>query len=250
MKVLVVIDSFGLGGAENLLAVLAGAAPAADLELHVASLTPPSMGRLALQPVLEQAGLQTSFLDVPRLAHPSAAWRVAHAIRSTGADVVHAHLGYSAILAPPAARMLGRGSVATLHHVPGREVGRERFKERLSLEIPGRLGTLVFVSDASRAGFARIAPERSSWRTVHNGIDDALRPRARRAVGGTRPSSRRAAGDRGRGPAAAQGPRGRGGGMGAGRVPGRRAPTCWWWVRERNVAGSRPTSRGADWGAG
>jgi glycosyltransferase involved in cell wall biosynthesis len=171
VRVLVVTDSLGLGGAENLLAVLAGAAPAADLELRVVSLTPASMGRLALQPTLDKAGLRTSFLDVHRLRDPSAVRQIARAIRSWDADVVHAHLGYSATLAPVAARLTGRGSVATLHHVPEDEPLRERVKERLALESAGRLGALVFVSDASRRAFAARYPERGSWHTVHNGVD-------------------------------------------------------------------------------
>lgn len=171
MRVLVVIDSLGLGGAENLLAVLAGAAPAAGFEMHVASLTPISMGRLALQHVMQEAGLTTSFLDIPRLLHPSGVWRIAREIRLRNAEVVHAHLGYSAILAPLAARAVGRGSVATLHHVPEEMPLRERVKERLSLEISARLGTLIFVSAASRREFAARYPKRDSWATVYNGVD-------------------------------------------------------------------------------
>lgn len=171
MKVLVVIDSLGLGGAENLLAVLAGSADAAGFEMHVASLTPQSMGRLALHAKMEAAGLTTSFLDVPRLLHPSGVARVAREIRLRKADVVHAHLGYSAILAPLAARAVGRGSVATLHHVPEDLSLRERVKERMAVEVSARLGTLVFVSEASRRGFADRYPQRPSWVTVHNGVD-------------------------------------------------------------------------------
>ena len=171
MKVLVVIDSLGLGGAENLLTVLASAAPAAGLELHVASLAPASRGRLALQPLMEQAGLPVSFLDIPKLAYPGAVRRIARAVTEHEADVVHAHLGYSATLAPPAARLVGRGCASTLHHVPGPMDLRDRVKERLSIEVAGRLGTLVFVSDASRHEFAELYPERASWRTVHNGVD-------------------------------------------------------------------------------
>jgi len=171
MKVLVVIDSFSFGGAENLLAVLARAAPAAGLELQVASLAPRSQGRVAMLPVLEAAGLPTTFLDVARLADPAAVPRIARAIRESGCDVVHAHLGYSAILVPLAARLAGRPCVATLHHVPEDLPPRERLKERMSVAVAGALGRLVFVSDASRRGFARRYRERASWTTLHNGVD-------------------------------------------------------------------------------
>jgi len=171
MRVFVIIDSFSFGGAENLLAELARAAPAEGLDLHVASLAPRSQDRNALLPVLEEAGLSTSFLDVPRLAHASALYRIRRAIRAWDSDVVHAHLGYSAILGPVAARLAGRGSVATLHHVPEDLVLRDRVKELLSVSLAGSCGLLLFVSDAARREFARRYAERASWRTVHNGVD-------------------------------------------------------------------------------
>ena len=170
-KVLVVIDSFDFGGAENLLAVLARAAPKANLEMHVASLAPHAAGRNSFLPVLAEAGLKPSFLDIPRLLHPAGVPRIFRLIKETGADVVHAHLGYSATLAPIAARLAGRPCAATLHHVPEDESLRERVKERMSLSVAGRMGVLVFVSEASRRGFAERYRERSTWRTVLNGID-------------------------------------------------------------------------------
>jgi len=171
-RVLVVIDSFSFGGAENLLAVLGNASSSHGIELHVASLVPRARGRNALLHVLEEAGLDISFLDVPRLLYLPAISRIARLIRQTRADVVHAHLGYSAILAPIAARLTGRPVVATLHHVPGQESQRERLKERLAVTIAGRLGLLLFVSEASRSGFAARYRERSrSWQTLHNGVD-------------------------------------------------------------------------------
>lgn len=172
LRVLVVIDSFSFGGAENLLAVLAGVAPQAGLELTVASLAPRSQGRTALQGRLEEAGLPVRFLDVPRLAAPRAVPRLVRAIRASGCDVVHAHLGYSAILAPVAARLAGRPCVATLHHVPEDQPLRERVKERLAVAVPGWLGRLVFVSDASRREFARRhRPVTGRWQVLHNGVD-------------------------------------------------------------------------------
>jgi glycosyltransferase involved in cell wall biosynthesis len=171
MRVLVVIDSFSFGGAENLLAVLASAMPSAGVELQVASLAPRSQGRLSMLPVLEAAGLRTSFMDVNRLADVAAVPRIARAIRESGCDVVHAHLGYSATLVPIAARLAGRPCVATLHHVPEDLPIRDRVKEHLSVWMAGRLGRLVFVSDASRQEFARRYRPRSSWRTLHNGVD-------------------------------------------------------------------------------
>lgn len=171
MRVLTIIDSLSFGGAENLLAVLAGVAPEAGMQLDVWSLAPWSAERTAMQPVLEEAGLAPRFLGIPRLADARAIPRISAAIRRSGADVVHAHLGYSATLVPPAAALARRPVVSTLHHVPG-QLGRgERLKERLSIESASRAHALILVSEASRREFARRYGHRPSWRVIHNGVD-------------------------------------------------------------------------------
>jgi glycosyltransferase involved in cell wall biosynthesis len=87
--------------------------------------------------------------------------------------VVHAHLGYSAILVPLAARLAGRPVVATLHLSPQRHAKRrEWLKERLSVRIPARLGRLVLVSQYAFDEYARAhGPARSTWRMIPNGVN-------------------------------------------------------------------------------
>jgi len=93
-------------------------------------------------------------------------------LRRSGADVVHAHLGYAATLVPVAARLAGLPCVATLHHLPQDLPPVERLKERLSVRVPARLGRLVLVSQVAHDEFAvRHGPARQSWRVIHNGID-------------------------------------------------------------------------------
>ncbi len=170
MKVLVVIDSLSFGGAEKLLAVIAEAR-SEQLQMSVLVLPPPSDPRMQMLQVLRDAGLEVSFAGISRLLQPSAVPRLVKAIRESGCDVVHAHLGYSSILAPLAARIAGRPSVSTLHHIPEDLAPRDRVKERMMVTASGRLGILVFVSEASRSAFAARYRSRSSWRVVHNGID-------------------------------------------------------------------------------
>lgn len=171
MKVLALIDSLSYGGAEKLLATLAGTREAGVFDLAVLSVAPRSSGRTQMLDTLLEAGLEVGFADISRLADPTAVPRLARLLRASGADVVHAHLGYAAILGPVAARLAGLPSVATLHHVPGPISRPESVKERLMVEVPARLGRLVLVSDAARAAFAARYPQRSSWRVIHNGID-------------------------------------------------------------------------------
>jgi len=171
VKVLVLVDSLALGGAESLLATLAHAAPAAGFRLQVAALAERSDSRDVLHSALVRSGATAEFLDVPRLASARAVPAVARTIRSSQCDVVHAHLEYSAILGTVAARLTGRPAVSTFHHVPGPLPRREAVKERLAVEVASRSARLIFVSDASRAAFADRYGERRTWATVRNGVD-------------------------------------------------------------------------------
>lgn len=171
MKVLVVLDALNFGGAENLIATLARVGPRHDLELDVVSLAPATGDKATWLPVLQEAGLRPRFLGITRLAQPDAVFRLARAIRDSGCDLVHAHLEDAATLAPVAARLTGRPCVCTYHHVPGPLQGRDRIRERLSIAVASRCDRVIFVSEASRRGFADRYRAHRSWTVVHNGID-------------------------------------------------------------------------------
>lgn len=178
MKVLAVLDSLSFGGAENLVATLARVAPGAGLEVDVLSLAGPIPGRDTWLPVLQRAGLQPRFLGLRRLAQPDAVPLLARAIRASGCDVVHAHLEYAATLAPLAARLAGRRTVCTFHHVPGLLERRDAVRERLAVAAANRSRAVIFVSQASRNGFAaRYRARPGRWVVLPNGIDlDQFRP--------------------------------------------------------------------------
>ncbi|MDP8927709.1 MAG: glycosyltransferase [Actinomycetota bacterium] len=171
IKVLAIIDSFSLGGAERLLATLARAAPGAGLSLQVASLAPPTPERDLMLPVLEAAGLEVGFLGVRRLADPHAIPRLVRAIRGSGCDLVHAHLDYAAILATPAARLAGRPVVCSFHTMPQDVRGRESVKWRLAVAAAARASATIFVSEAARREFARQYLSRANWTVIANGLD-------------------------------------------------------------------------------
>lgn len=171
LRALMVVDSLSLGGAERVLATLAGAAPAAGFDFEVLSLGPPTGPAAAMRPLLEQSGLRLSFLDIPRLLSPSAVPSLRRAIVASRADVVHAHLEYAATLSLPAARRVGRPVVCSFHHVPHPLRGREAVRERLAVEVAGRTSAVVFVSAASLAGFAARYRRRPNWTVIPNGVD-------------------------------------------------------------------------------
>jgi glycosyltransferase involved in cell wall biosynthesis len=172
LRVLVVIDSLSLGGAETLLATLARAGPNAGLEFDVISLGFKDEERTATLPVLETAGLAPRFLSLRRLVDPAALLRLTSAIRASRCDLVHAHLQYSATLAPIAARLTGRPAVCTFHHVPGPLSGLEAIKERLAVASAARSRRVIFVSHASMYAFqARYERTIHNSAVVHNGVD-------------------------------------------------------------------------------
>ena len=181
-RVLMVLDSFSFGGAENLVAELGRYGPA-SLRITAASLAPAAAGRNEMLSRLEAAGLDPAFLSVRRLLDPRGFINLVRALRHSDADVIHAHLGYSATLVPLAARLAGKPVVATLHLSPQRHNRRaEWFKEHLAVRIPARLGRLVLVSQHGYDDYARVhGPATDSWRVIRNGID-VRRYRTRRMI--------------------------------------------------------------------
>lgn len=179
IRVLMLIDSFSLGGAEGLLATLGAAGRAAGLDVVAASLAPRTPEGTGMEPVLVDAGMPLLTVGVTKLADPLAVSRVAAVIRRSGCDVVHAHLGYSTILATVAGRLTGVPVVSTLHHIPGPAVPRARVKEWLSVQLASRSDGFVFVSDAALRAFAdRYRPHRRTWTVIRNGVDlGAFSPR-------------------------------------------------------------------------
>jgi glycosyltransferase involved in cell wall biosynthesis len=177
VRVLLILDSVGFGGAENLLVPLSRAGPAAGLRYEVATIAPVIPESARLLPALQEAGIGVRFLGIPRLLHRPALRILGDVIRESGCDLVHAHLQAAATLAPVAAGRAGVPAVCTLHHVPRPLRGRAAWRERLSVEVAGRSRALVFVSEASRRGFADRYRRRPTWRVIHNGIDlDRFRP--------------------------------------------------------------------------
>ncbi|WP_245908896.1 glycosyltransferase [Mycobacterium neglectum] len=171
-RVLMVLDSFSFGGAENLVAELGLRAPA-SMRISAASLAPAVGTRTALFGRIAEAGLEPTYLGVKKLTDIAGFVRLVRTLRRASVDVVHAHLGYSAILVTLAGFLARKPVVATLHLIPQRHTSRrEWLKERLSVRIPGRLGRLVLVSQYAFDEYARLhGPARDTWRMIPNGVD-------------------------------------------------------------------------------
>lgn len=183
MRVLHVLDSFSFGGAENLLAALAEYNPP-ELRLQVASVTVEG-DRDAMMPRLSAAGLTPVHLGVRRILDPGGFVRLVCRLRRMDVDVIHAHLGTSAVVVPLAAKLAGWPCVVTLHHHPSDLPWRAALKERLSVRVAERFGRLVLVSEPAYREFARrYGSALGSWRMIHNGVDTArYRPPGRPRLG-------------------------------------------------------------------
>ena len=172
IRLLVVIDGLRAGGAENLLNTFVPVARMAGIDTEVAYLERHQPRFDEMTAALAEHGVQARSLSVRRLLDPTAIGRIRAAVRSSQADIVHAHLEDSATLAPAAARLAGRPCVCTFHNVPEDEALRDRTKERLAVASASRSMGALFVSDAARAEFAgRYRVNERTWAVVHNGID-------------------------------------------------------------------------------
>jgi len=188
MRVAVLIDGLGWGGAETLLADFAAGAGAAGLELHVGYLIDKEGSPAAQR--LRERGVEPVHVPVRGLVDPGSLLAVRRHLREVAPDVVHTHLGYADLLGGVAARSLGLPVVSTIHVTRWDDGGRERLKLRLmDLARAGCARRIICVSEAARAAFlgARRGPPRRVV-VVPNGVqgrpaDAAAAARVRAELG-------------------------------------------------------------------
>lgn len=171
LRVLIVIDSLGLGGAESLLLPFIRAAPSVALQVEVVSVAGRGDERRQMVPLLDALGVEPRFLNCPRLLTPRAIPRLTRIMKDTGCDVVHAHLENAITLAAVAGWLVGRPTVCTFHHNPFDMPWRDTARERLAVLASSCCARTIFVSDASMAGWDRRHRRRTNWTVVRNGVD-------------------------------------------------------------------------------
>jgi glycosyltransferase involved in cell wall biosynthesis len=182
LRVACVIDTLTWGGAEMLLADLAGTADAAGIDLTVTYLRDTD-GSPAAVP-LRRAGVDPALVPMTLLHDPRGFVRLRRHLARLRPDIVHTHLGYADLLGGPAARTLRIPSVTTLHVMEWAASGREGAKVALmALARRWTARRVVAVSDAARAAYLARGwdrPERVV--TVHNGVARTPQPGAGPAV--------------------------------------------------------------------
>jgi glycosyltransferase involved in cell wall biosynthesis len=182
LRVLVLIDGLGWGGAEMLLADFAAAAPSAGIELQVGYLREKDGNPAAAR--LREVGIEPRHVPIDGLLSPSSFRSVAAAVDAAAPDVVHTHLGYADLLGGVVARRRGIPAVSTVHVMAWGEGLREGTKAFLFARVRRHcMHRVLAVSDAARAWYVERSGERDDRVvTVHNGVTDRAVPGAGAAV--------------------------------------------------------------------
>ncbi len=163
MKLLWLIDSLTMGGAESLTVAFAQAARARGIDLTVCART--SIDGNPLEAEVRDARVRVESLGARNLRDLRAFRRLLALAR--GADVIHTHLTYAAIWGALASRLTRVPMVATLHVPPSRGTWRDRVRHWLLVFLLNRYARhVVLVSHSLRQQW----PQLKNVTVIHNGI--------------------------------------------------------------------------------
>jgi len=175
LRVLQIIDSLVVGGAEQLLVTLARHIDAAQYDLRVCSMAP-----LDDSPILRDlraVGAPVETLDGVLWRDPRHAVRLAALVRRYDVDVLHTHLSTSTLVGALAGALARRPVVTTLHNVRDVYTRHGRLKAALQAQVLRRgVHTVIACAPEVRA-MATGELGLSSHRVIDvpNGIDtDAI----------------------------------------------------------------------------
>ena len=177
IRVQVLIDTLGVGGAEVLLADLAAAAGAAGVEVGVSYLKDVGAGHAADR--LRAVGVEPRCVAIPPRLGRESFRRVRRHLAQVSPDLLHTHLGSADLLGGPAARSLRLPSVATIHsHAPPR-TPRDRAKARM-MTAARRVSAarVIAVSESARDAYVAAGGAAGRVVVVHNGILGRAEPGA------------------------------------------------------------------------
>lgn len=181
-RLLWLIDTLHVGGAEALVMSFARSYDRERYELYVAALS--RRGENRMEQELRAVGVNTINFGARNLRDARAFRRLLHFVHEQRIDLVHAHLTYSAVWAAALSRLTNVPSVVSLHVAPSAtqavETGAVRrrlivLKDRLMRFAVARWASrVVMVSAGLRDVYLAgggLPPEKI--RVVHNGIDVA-----------------------------------------------------------------------------
>jgi glycosyltransferase involved in cell wall biosynthesis len=174
VRLLWLIDSLNVGGAETLAVPFARRLDRTRYELVVCCLA--TIGGNPIEQELRALGTEVVNLEAQSLRDRAAFRRLATLVRARQIDLVHAHLTYAAIWAALLTRSTGIPSIVTLHVAPSATRALQAsWKGRLMTTLRDRVMRFVLkrwatrvvsVSDALGGEYRELNPT-----TVHNGIE-------------------------------------------------------------------------------
>jgi glycosyltransferase involved in cell wall biosynthesis len=147
----IVIDTLGTGGAEAMLAEFLAVAPDYGIDASVAYLVGDGD---TLAPRLRRLGVEPRLLEIKSLLGRRDRALVREHLRGSRPDLVHTHLGYADFLGGLGARALGLPALSTLHSAEWALTPRDRVKDRImALARRRSAARVIAVSDAARSRY-------------------------------------------------------------------------------------------------
>jgi glycosyltransferase involved in cell wall biosynthesis len=171
MKVLHVIDSLYVGGAQKLLVTYAGEARRLGLKTVIVSLCPETETPMSLE--LQALGVQLVYLPAKGLLDLARFWRLLRFIRAEDVDVLHTHLAYANILGTLCALLLRLPVVVSMHNViSGHSQNyRQEYLERFLLRF---VKHIIAVGENVAVDYRKLFPK--TVITLTNAVPDPVVP--------------------------------------------------------------------------
>lgn len=170
IRLLWLIDSLTVGGAEALVLPFARRASENGIALTVCART--SIAGNPLEGEIRATGVRVENLGAAKLIDFAAYRRLLHLLAGARIELLHTHLAYSAIWGALAARRTGIPLVASLHVPPEQKTSwKERIRRALMVRLlRGEASRIVLVSAALAEAWRSHGLPGDRTTVVHNGI--------------------------------------------------------------------------------
>jgi glycosyltransferase involved in cell wall biosynthesis len=171
-KVVWLIDSLKLGGAERLTVDLARGADPGRAKVSVVTIHEVEQGTRALEDELRAHGVEVVGLRARNLRDAEGYERLVKTLERLRPDVIHAHLRYATIWGGAAAKRMGIPAVATLHTLPPpRTTMREFTLGPIELwSLNHRFTKVIAVSEAQAHRWRAAGVRPHLLRVIPNGV--------------------------------------------------------------------------------
>lgn len=176
IRLLWLIDSLAVGGAERLVVSFARCLNRERFDLQVYCLKAINGNPIAAE--LERVGVSPTVLGARHLTDAATFRRLVRQVRQQDFDLIHTHLTYADVWGRLAGWLTGRPVVSTVH-VPRyfnyiSPKGRDRLVDAIAMYTRRRLGGIVIaVSEALRRDHISRGFPANRIRAIHNGIEPA-----------------------------------------------------------------------------